>query len=443
MLKPGLTRGDSVPDPAAAEPLKIRYDGLTGPLFTLALKTGLLTLATLGLYRFWARSRIRRYVWSATAPGGEAMEYTGTGPEKLLGFLIAVIVLALVLGLAQIALAFAGLSLFAGDQTGGWAAGLSQLSFLLLLPLIWAAQYRAERYRLSRTRWRGIRFGMRPGAFGYMWRATLLTGVTVLSLGLLWPLRTFYLEKFRTDRILFGAGQLTQTGRWTDLYRVFWPLVAAIAILLPSLVVTGLEMRSTFDEILFDNPAQDGPPAPANTWLFALAPASATLGGICVGIAYLHYRVQGAALLARGKRLDASVSLTADPSTFTVLARWLAGNLVIGGALLAAVLTVALGVAGIFYAMMQVAGEGDGTSPVVNDWQALLPFAGLGLIVLVVLVLYDALRMALVTQPIYRHVVESLAIQNPTALETIPQRSRDGLADADGFADALDVGGAF
>ena len=38
-------------------------------LFWLALWTGALTIVTFGLYRFWARTRLRRYIWSSIKPG--------------------------------------------------------------------------------------------------------------------------------------------------------------------------------------------------------------------------------------------------------------------------------------------------------------------------------------------------------------------------------------
>ncbi|RME16415.1 MAG: DUF898 family protein, partial [Alphaproteobacteria bacterium] len=50
--------------------LAIRYAGRRGPLFGLALRTGALTVLTLGFYRFWMKTRMRRYYWSAIRPGG-------------------------------------------------------------------------------------------------------------------------------------------------------------------------------------------------------------------------------------------------------------------------------------------------------------------------------------------------------------------------------------
>ena len=150
---------------ADEDDMAIDYRGQQGPLFWLGLKTSLLTLVTLGIYRFWAKTRLRKYFWSATAPGGDPLEYTGNGLEKLLGFLIAVAFLAVYLGLFQLLLSFAGMSFF--DMGEGTSAEdvIVQLvatyaTLLAVLPFIYYAQYRARRYILSRTRWRGIRFGV-------------------------------------------------------------------------------------------------------------------------------------------------------------------------------------------------------------------------------------------------------------------------------------------
>ena len=53
-----------------------------------------------------------------------------------------------------------------------------------------------------------------------------------------------------------------------------------------------------------------------------------------------------------------------------------------------------------------------------------------------------AMTLALITQPVIRHVVETLTIRTPEGLDRIRQRIHDEGADAEGFADALDVGGA-
>ena len=54
-----------------------------------------------------------------------------------------------------------------------------------------------------------------------------------------------------------------------------------------------------------------------------------------------------------------------------------------------------------------------------------------------------ASTMAFITQPIFGHIVETCVVPYPEHFDTIQQRAADDMPDAEGFADALDVGGAF
>ncbi len=197
-------------------PLATEYVGEKGgALFRLALKTSVLTVLTLGFYRFWMKTRLRRYYWSAIRPpGGAPLEYTGQPLEKLLGFLVAVVVMAFYIGgVVNLILMFISFSLFQGNIAA------YALSFVGVLPIIFFAQYRARRYILARTRWRGIRFGLEPGAWGgYAWRAMLYWALAIATLGLLYPLKAFRLEKYLVDRTHFGSMTFQQGGRWTMLY---------------------------------------------------------------------------------------------------------------------------------------------------------------------------------------------------------------------------------
>ena len=62
--------GAGPPEPPAPPPPPVMltpalsYDGTTGELFRLWLKTTGLAILTLSFYRFWGRTRIRRYLWS-------------------------------------------------------------------------------------------------------------------------------------------------------------------------------------------------------------------------------------------------------------------------------------------------------------------------------------------------------------------------------------------
>lgn len=50
------------------------YTGDGNEIFKLALKTSALTLVTLGIYRFWAKTRIRKYIWSSAEVDGDRFE---------------------------------------------------------------------------------------------------------------------------------------------------------------------------------------------------------------------------------------------------------------------------------------------------------------------------------------------------------------------------------
>ncbi|MEM7521916.1 MAG: DUF898 family protein [Pseudomonadota bacterium] len=204
--------------PKSAE-LDIDFAGTRGALFWLALKTGVLTILTLGLYRFWMKTRLRRFYWSAIRPGGHPMEYVGTPLEKLLGFFIAVVILTFYIGIVNLILMFVSFAVFSSASLGYLA------SFAGVIPIWFYARYRARRYTLARTRWRGVRFGLEPGAWGYALRALWYWALTIVTCGILWPRMTFLLEKYRTDRTFFGSARLHQKRALVHAFSCNLPLL--------------------------------------------------------------------------------------------------------------------------------------------------------------------------------------------------------------------------
>ncbi|MEM9127893.1 MAG: DUF898 family protein, partial [Pseudomonadota bacterium] len=284
------------------DPMTGRYTGSPIGFFWLVMQTSLLTVLTLGFYRFWARTRIRRYVWSATSPGGDPFEYTGTGLEKMLGFLVAIVVLAVFLGLMQLVLFYFGLSLFASDLSEEEMAlrlSFAYSSVFFIAPLIWIARYRARRYRLSRTRWRGLRFGMEPGAFSFMIKAVGHSFVTGITFGLLLPRQTWYLAKYQMDRTWYGDAKFQMEGGWFYLFPAMKHSLLGVAIMAVSLVLMGV-----------------------------LAPVF----GIGIGVGYVwlligivHYKVQSYITILENSTLGADVRFGAVPSTAEIVMKVLSG----------------------------------------------------------------------------------------------------------------------
>lgn len=175
----------------------------------LSLKNGLLNLVTLTLYRFWARTEVRRRLWSKISINNERLEYTGRGMELFIGFLIAVgcviVPFLMLVFLAQF---------------------LGPIAMVIIIPplylamfmLLGAAQFMAFRYVASRTTWRGVRFRLTGKARDYGWAFlgyTLLTGVT---LGWFAPAQSMRLAGRMWGGLCFGDRKLSWARSGDNLY---------------------------------------------------------------------------------------------------------------------------------------------------------------------------------------------------------------------------------
>lgn len=376
----------------------------SGNLMSLAIVTGLLSLMTLGIYRFWGKTRIRKYFWGNTKIAGDAFEYTGTGLEKFLGFLVAVVLLAVYLAIVQLVLFQFGLTFVFQPKTQAevlMQMAVFYLSFFAILPLLYFAQYRARRYKLARTRFRGIRFGMLGAAGGYVWRSILLTVVSILTLGLLSPLMTFRREAYMTDRSWYGDTRFSQGGKWTELYGALKHIFIGAAVLL---VIGGLGAAIQ---------------SPALTIIGVIA-------GYCwLLFGFVNYRVQSFAYLTNHKTLGGEIGFQTAPRTGAVL-----GKMILGSIILSIVIGVVAGI-GVFVLKGMFTRGNPQLAGLLGavSYLALLVFAG-------------ALSLVLITEPILAHIIDETRVLNMPAMAAIRQRVTDKGADAEGFADALDFGGA-
>lgn len=390
---------------APSDSLKTDFAGQRPRLFKLALVTSIWTILTLGFYRFWMKSRLRRWYWSSIRPGGIPLEYVGDPFEKLLGFFMAVVIMAFYIGVVNLILMFASLSLFASNVTA-YAA-----SFAGVIPVWFFARYRARRYVLARTRWRGVRFGLEPGAWGYAARALWHWFMTIATFGVLWPRKTFFLEKYRTDRTVFGSATLHQGGTWTMLMPAF------VHVLIAG-VITGVAVGA----LLIEN--------------YTVGAAGlVSFPYLIYGV--IHYTVTAKRLLADHKTAG-DIRLAASPHIGTVSRIYVFGYL--------ATVLICLLPALPITAMVGVI-EAQKINPSVDPsniygvplivWTVLGAFAYFA-----ILLLWSVLRHCFVTMPIWRHYAETLTILNADGFVDVSQKQRDDFREAEGFAEALDLWGA-
>lgn len=143
---------------------RIEFTGSGGEYFRVWIVNLLLTVVTLGVYTPFAHRRTARYFYSHTVVAGSPLEFTATGGRMLLGFL-------LVVGL------YIAFNIASGtDQQV--ATALMLVGGAVLAPYLWAS---AMRFRMSSTRWRGVRL-----QFAASWPQVYRAAWPMLVIALVW-----------------------------------------------------------------------------------------------------------------------------------------------------------------------------------------------------------------------------------------------------------------
>lgn len=196
-----------------------QYDGRLGELYWIFIKNILLMMITFSIWRFWGKTRIRRYLWSHTSLAGDRFEYTGTGGELFIGFLIVMI--AYVIGTIGIQI----LGIFLDPQSPALVVLQACLAFVILY-LTFVAQYAAQRYRLTRTLWRGISGGMTGSAWKWGFKGMWFSLLSLFSLTLAWPWAQMRLIDDRLNNSYFGDAKASIQTSSRSLY---FPYLAGFA----------------------------------------------------------------------------------------------------------------------------------------------------------------------------------------------------------------------
>jgi len=326
-------------DPAeysAAEPLELSWLAPIG-LFGLSLYNFVLRILTLGMYHFWGKTEVRKRIWSSVRINGEPLQYMGTGRELFIGFLI---VFALII-LPVMLLTFGAVFLFGPESTLMRVFQVSLYAGFVFLTGI--AIYRAQRYRLNRTRWRGIQAALTGSSLGYGWTYFWTLLAMPLTLGWISPWRATRLQKILINDMRFGNREFRFSGRSGRLYKsfaLFWVLSALLAL------ATFGAIGSAMSDLVFISSGQGAPQLPPDKILEIVA---LVYGGIFVaGMIYMVFSAWYRAAMTRHFALHTHF----DGLTFKsqVKARgllWITITnylLLFIGAIIATLVTVAIGI---------------------------------------------------------------------------------------------------
>jgi uncharacterized membrane protein YjgN (DUF898 family) len=217
-----MTTAEAVSSPVAAAGA-VRFLGDEGAYWRLRVKGAALVVVTLGIYRFWLATDARRFLWSNTEISGDTLEYNGLATELLVGFLFAVAILVplyMVFALVALELDIVALT-------------PALIGFALLLLLGEYALYRARRYRLTRTVFRGLRFDQHGSPWRYALYALVCWGMVIVTLGLAYPWTAAFIERFKMRNTSYGDLQGRFEGRGLALFwrgLPIWLLVVGVPI---------------------------------------------------------------------------------------------------------------------------------------------------------------------------------------------------------------------
>ncbi len=216
-----------------AKTIEVNHTGKSGEMLKIVLVNFLLNVVTLTFYRFWGKTKVRRYLWRHTVLDGTPLEYTGTGLELFLGFLVAAGIFFVVTLVGQFTL---------GQSAEPALIGLYNLAFFIFIILFTGfAVYRARNYRLSRTNWRGIRGAMSGSAWRHALRWMSYYILLGLSMGLAYPWVRTRLQKPLTRQSQFGGNNFDLTANAKPLYKPFLVCFgASFFALLAAFTVAGI-----------------------------------------------------------------------------------------------------------------------------------------------------------------------------------------------------------
>jgi len=210
---------------APASPTPFQFLKNNGEFFKLYLKTLLFSVFTLGIYSFWGRVAITRYIYNHTSFGKQAFDYHATGKEMFIGFLKGIGILAAAAGI------FFGLITVIPFLRMPLTVIVYLGVLLFLAPFIMIGKWR---FWLSRSSYCNVRFS-NSGEYNELrgiWIRGLL--LSMLTIGFYLPVLQNRIQKYFTNHTRFGTLKFAYSGKDGEYFKM------AIVGMLLTIVTLGI-----------------------------------------------------------------------------------------------------------------------------------------------------------------------------------------------------------
>ncbi len=238
----------------------IIYDGKLGEQYKIFILNVFLGIITLGIYHYWGRTRQRRYTTSSTAVYNDRFEYTGYGGELFWGMIKALIII----GILSIPFFWALSNLdtlenlakqlpraehttsvethqkssdeqdkedfdnlkkaydkLTPKEQNEMMVSLSLIGVYIVFYYVYipfVAVYGSLRYRVTHSRWRGIRGHMVGSMIVYGFVGLVHTFLKIITLGLWIPFADGMTYKYKMNRLFFGNQQAKFSPEYGTLF---------------------------------------------------------------------------------------------------------------------------------------------------------------------------------------------------------------------------------
>lgn len=192
-----------------ATPASMTYEqfifrGTTREYFGIWIVNVLLTIVTLGIYSAWAKVRRQRYFYGNTYLAGSSFEYHARPVQILIG---RIVVLAL--------LAAYNVALQVVPLVG------AVIAVALFFAIPWFVM-RGMRFSARVTSYRNVRFDF-VGTYWGAFLAYIVGGMIIyMSLGILAPLASQWMWKYRLNNLRFGDRPILSDPRVDRIYTQWW-----------------------------------------------------------------------------------------------------------------------------------------------------------------------------------------------------------------------------
>lgn len=375
-------------------------------LFWMLLKYGFLSIITLGIYRFWAKTKIRCYLWSSVEFSGDRFEYHGTAKELFIGFLIAFVVLV---PLSTVNNAITNMLVVDGSEAllGVYTAAFS----LTMLVLFQFAIYRMRRYQLTRTSWRSIRFNLTGSSFRFARISTQWLFVVLFTGGLAYPAYLAWQNRTMINNAQIGNASFRSNISGSLLFKRF---IGLYALIVGSVILVALTQN--------------------------MGLVSSFISFFCIVstlIAFILFRLSVVKTTVNSMMVSSS-NISVSFSNRPIIISWLL-SILSSLIIYTVIFSAALGLFLSANYQLNLEQLTDGISQ--EDLVSLA--VGLGYFIpalILAALLARTVYLTLLPVTLMRTIIPGLKIESPEELKEIVQNSGEVPTHGEGFADALDVG---